>query len=300
MADQAGTLSFRERLAARQAARKQAAEDATANGADNRTPRTLEDNIPPPADPPAQLRRRRFAEPAPKPEDVVEEPAKPEEPAEQEVAAPPLPPPTQRRRVINADGEEVQPPATTAQPIEKIAEAVGVKLPDAPTRTERVTEQARQVSNEIVVSLLEAMRAGEQLLITREDGNVWKIVMPTSAVGSYQVRVNPAGVPKVEVERKVPENPGKLPTGFEQSMMNPDYIAWQDAWRKASVQDKIAQAKELGVVIPDEATTDPLIFNMKLSMGVQQAKNLAKWKPQYATVESRKLAKEKAMRGLEW
>lgn len=284
-------LPLRERLAARRAAREQQQQ----NGADTRAPRTLDSE--PPAekivevekavDPPTELRRRRFVEPAPRPE----EPALADKPV--------LPPVTQRRKIVNEAGEVVAPPTTT-QPLEKVAEAIGVKLPDTPTRTERVMEQARQVSNEIVVAMLECMRAGEQLLITREDEKLWKVVMPTSAVGNYEVRVNPAGVPTVEVDRKVSEKPGRVPAGFEESMMNPDYLAWQNAWRKASVDTKISQAEKLGIPMPDQAATDPLIFNMTLSMGVQKALNLSKWKPEYNTQEARKLAKEKAMRGLDW
>lgn len=290
MADDA-VLPLKERLEARRRARAEQAQ----NGQDKvvepetRTARNVEDKPESTqADPPPELRRRRFVEPAPKPAEAVEV-SKSDAPPE----------PSQRRKIVNEAGEEVPPPVmpVTTQTADS-AETIKPETP--PTRTERVMEQARQVSNEIVVALLESMRAGEQLLITRDDEKVWKIVMPTSATGYYQVRVNPAGVPKVEVERKVPDNPGRTPAGFEASMMNPDYIKFQEDWAKMNMEQKAAMADELKVKVPEWAYKDDRTLNMQLSMVIQKVKGLEKWQPKYSTVEARKLAKEKATRGLEW
>jgi hypothetical protein len=225
-------------------------------------------------------RRRELAPPVARPENAVTEP----------------PVPRQRRRIIT-EAELKQAPA-----IELPVKAEDIKVDNVnivnaqpESRMERVVEQAKSASQGLIIGLLEHMRAGEQLLITRDGQGLWSIVLPTSVVGSYEVKVAPSGQPVAQ--RTVLQ--GRLPNDFEDSLRNPAYNAFQAKWRSWNLDQKHAYAKEINAPLPADGT-DPKVYNMRLMMSVLATANLAKYKPEYATQAARAAAKDKALKGLPW
>lgn len=231
--------------------------------------------------------------------------------------APVTPPPTRRDRPVAQNGRRPVIPAAATEPaaveerpittpeptpepeLPVVMEApkptplvTAEPAPEVSTRMERVAQQAANASQALILGLLEHMRAGEQLLITRDGQGVWSIVLPTSVVGNYQVKVEPSGQPVVQ--RTV--NSGRLPAKFNESLMNPKYLEFNAKWRTMSREAKITHANALGVPVPDSA--DPRIWNMNLMMGVQVAEGIDKWKPEYSTQAARAAAEENARKGL--
>lgn len=277
--DDSVKLTIQERIAARRALRE--------NGGATRQPRVEPDVLETP--------------PTPEPQPVVEEvkPVTRTEPAEPVQLPPNVQPIANRRPIIKAGSEPVATEPTKPEPVLPTTPVV-VKADELPTRDERIKNQVKDISAGLITGLLEQMRLGEQLLITRKAEGEWALNMPTAA-GAYEVSMARTGTPKVErtVNTGYKAGSGRLPPKFEESLWTDAYKEWTAAWQKMSLNDKVKQAEELGVAIPDLALGN-LIVNMRLSMGIQAKKQLAKYKPEYSTSEARKEAKEKALKGLEW
>lgn len=285
-------LTIQERIA-----RRRAAKAAEQNG--NSTP---EPTV-------ATKRTARTVEPvaqdAPVAEPVVvrTEPAAPVEPPANAVPVDAVPEPRVRRRVVDAGTGAVVTP-----PVKKVDDLIVEQpVPEQPivnvveTRAERVKEQAMNASQALIIGLLEHMRAGEQLLITRDNDNLWSIVLPTSVTGSYVVKTTSAGTQKIEpkAERRV-RTSGKLPANFNDSLLNPEYTKWQNDWRAMTLDQKEAFAKKAGVTQFPDKSMDEKMYNMRLAMAVNAVTGLSKYKPQYATQAARDAAKQKALQGLDW
>lgn len=274
-------LSIQERIAARRALR-----EAQANG--NRVPRQEPEAVTtseppkaaePPAAPAEPVRRTEPAAPVPLPENVT---------------------PIVKRNIIRADAEPAKPVTPVPPVVEQAAAAPPTPVAELPTRQERIQKQTQDVSATLLAGLIEHMRVGEQLLLTRRTEGEWAIVMPTAA-GNYKVEAAPSGAPKVErqVNTGSATGSGRTPTGFEESLWTQKYLDWVKAWRKMTKEQKVEECQKHGVELPDFALGD-LICNMRMSMGIQAKIGLVKYKPEYSTVEARAEAKEKATKGLQW
>lgn len=217
----------------------------------------------------------------------------------------PAPSTPRRRRPIvpAAAAEEVSPaPAIELEPLPPTPELVKdepVKSviepePVAPIM-ERVRQQAANSSQALILGMLEHMRAGEQLLITRDGNGLWSIIIPTSVVGTVTVTTKPSGEPKVT--KRVVQTSGHLPQGFKESLWTQEYKNFLEKWTPMSFEERKAMVKNLGVEIPDG---DERIVNMALSMAVQAKNGIEKWLPAYDTKEKRDKAEANAKAGLPW
>lgn len=212
---------------------------------------------------------------------VVAEP--PVQPAEE------VPPAVEEVPVVEPQVVEAAVPPAKPQRQPRLEPEIGKPEPPI-SRAERVAAAQPIVVQPAILSVLEGMRRGEAIVISRESDATWYM----TSYAKFLAGPKPKTAPN-----------GKLPNGFLNSLFSPEYLEWEQVWNQKDFTQKMEYAVEKGLNAEDFITEEngaisPRLTLLKLVPAVRNKLGLSKYKPGFETVSQRKEAEAKARAGEDW
>lgn len=156
-------------------------------------------------------------------------------------------------------GKKILPPAPVAK---KVAKPQLEETNEVP----QVKKVSTAVVENFLVPMLDSLETdGKALIVTRLSDDKWQFKLADVAA--------PAAGKKVR---------GKE---YNATVLSPEYIKWQKEWQALTYEEKVAQAKKMGVEWKRDK--DPRMDAMRLTEAVCENMGISKYRPEYDTREAR-------------
>lgn len=173
-------------------------------------------------------------------------------------------------------------------PAKKMVEFKHEELPLEKPGTDHVTKTVNDVvTDNLFGALLEVLQTGGEVIISKLAENKWNLKM-NGVIHSQDKEASSENMKKYIVPEPVQKSKtvSKL-TGkeYDQEVCTQEYLDFVEEWRGMDVTEKRKLAKSLGAKY--DKSDSALIENKNLSMAVQAAKGITKYKPKYQSGKAR-------------
>lgn len=143
--------------------------------------------------------------------------------------------------------------------------------PPAKKKDIEVKKVDNQVAEGVLSELLEALDAGQSILVTRLSSSTWQFANAETVA--------------------IPTGPKLKGKEFDEEVLTVEYREWHDEWKDMTYQEKKAYAKKLKVKWDEHE--DQRVDNIRMSSAVRAKLNVEKYKPEYSEKSARDRLKGK-------